>query len=155
AFVKANGLKVTDTYPNRTLLDVSGKVPDIEKAFHVTMWIYPHPQEARMFYAPDVEPSLDLAVPVSHISGLDNYSLPRPRLQVRSPQKPDSSAFSQSGAGSARSETSSQPNAGSGPSGTYMARDFRAAYVPGTPLNGSGQAVGLLQFDGYAASDIT
>ena len=36
-----------------------------------------------------------------------------------------------------------------------MGNDFRAAYVPDTTLNGSGQIVGLLQFDGYTASDIT
>ena len=36
-----------------------------------------------------------------------------------------------------------------------MGNDFRAAYVPGVTLNGAGQMVGLLQFDGYTASDIT
>jgi len=36
-----------------------------------------------------------------------------------------------------------------------MGNDFRTAYVPGTTLTGSGQTVGLLQFDGYTASDIT
>ena len=36
-----------------------------------------------------------------------------------------------------------------------MGNDFRAAYVPDTALTGAGQAVGLLQFDGYNASDIT
>ena len=153
-FAEANGLTVTGTHPNRLLLDVSGAVPTIEKTFHVTMRTYRHPQEMRMFYAPDVEPSVDLAVPVLHISGLDNYSLPHPRLQVRSSEKQDASASSQSNDGAGRSGTASQPNAGAGPSGTYMANDFRAAYVPGTSLTGAGQAVGLLQFDGHAASDV-
>ena len=36
-----------------------------------------------------------------------------------------------------------------------MGKDFRAAYVPDSSLDGSGQIVGLLQFDGYTASDIT
>jgi len=141
AFATEKGLKVTDTYPNRTIVDVSGKVADIEKAFHTTLRIYPHPQEARKFYAPDVEPLLDLKVPVLHIIGLDDYSLPRPRLQKRSAAGLPISA-------------PPQPNGGSGPSGTYMANDFRAAYVPGTSLTGAGQAVGLVQFDGYSASDI-
>ena len=35
-----------------------------------------------------------------------------------------------------------------------MGSDFRNAYVPGSPLTGAGQIVGLLQFDGYYASDI-
>src|ERR1019366_3983936 len=47
------------------------------------------------------------------------------------------------------------PKGGSGPSGTYMARDFRAAYVPGVTLTGAGQTVGLGEFDGYYAKDIS
>ena len=35
-----------------------------------------------------------------------------------------------------------------------MGNDFRAAYVPGTLLNGTGQSVALLELDGYDASDI-
>jgi uncharacterized repeat protein (TIGR01451 family) len=46
------------------------------------------------------------------------------------------------------------PNVGSGPGGSYQGSDFRTAYVPGTTLNGAGQNVGLLQFDGFYASDI-
>ena len=46
------------------------------------------------------------------------------------------------------------PNSGSGPGGTYAGKDFRAAYVPDSSLTGAGQVVGLLQFDGYSASDI-
>ncbi|MGD0350435.1 MAG: protease pro-enzyme activation domain-containing protein [Verrucomicrobiota bacterium] len=139
AFAKAQGLRVTATHPDRVLLDVNGSVADIEKALHVAMRVYQHPTEKRLFHAPDVEPSLDLAVPILSISGLDDYSLPRPRLQV---------------APLANTQKVS-PNAGSGPSGTYMGKDFRAAYVPDSSLNGSGQMVGLLQFDGYNPSDIT
>ena len=138
SFAKTHSLTVTGTHPNRMLLDVDGSVTDIEKAFNVTMRVYQHPTEARTFYAPDVEPSLDLAVPVLRISGLNNYSLPRPRLIATPLSK----------------VTNVASNAGSGPSGTYMGNDFRAAYVSGSSLTGSGQVVGLLEFDGYTASDI-
>ena len=139
-FAKANGLTVTATFPNRLVLDVEGTVSDIEKALQVTMRVYSHPKELRRFFAPDKEPSLDLIVPVLHISGLDNYSLPRPAgLNIRA-------------AGPSAGAT---PNAGSGPGGSYRGNDFRAAYVPGTPLTGAGQIIGLLQFDGYNPSDIT
>ncbi|HEU6448133.1 MAG TPA: immunoglobulin domain-containing protein [Verrucomicrobiae bacterium] len=139
AFAKANGLKVTATHPNRMLLDVSGSAMAVEKAMHVNLNVYRHPTEKRTFFAPDAEPSLDLSVPVLQISGLDNYSLPRPRYRV----KP-------------LAATNALPNAdtGSGPGGAYIGKDFRAAYVPDSSLNGSGQVVGLLQFDGYNASDI-
>jgi len=138
-FAQANGLKVTATHPNRLVLDVDGAIPDIEKAFNVTLRNYQHPREGRKFYAPDAEPSLNLATPVLHISGLDNYSLPHPNYKI----KPLDAA------------ASAAPKAGSAPNGSsYGGGDFRAAYVPGTALTGAGQSVALLQFDGYYASDI-
>jgi len=140
AFAAANGLKVTATHSNRTLLEVTGSVSNIEKAFHVTLRTYAHPREKREFYAPDVEPSLDLATPVLHISGLDNYLLPHPMSLRRKP------AGLAAGAG---------PASGSGPQGGFMGNDFRAAYVPGLALTGAGQSVGLVEFDGFFPSDIT
>ena len=139
AFAKENGLRVTTTHPNRMLVDVNGSVANVERALHVTMRTYRHPTENRAFYAQDTEPSLNLATPILRISGLDNYSLPHPRF-VAKPLVNGQNAL---------------PNSGSGPGGRYMGKDFRAAYVPGTTLTGSGQVVGLLQFDGYTASDIT
>jgi hypothetical protein len=135
-FAKTHGLTVTGTHPNRTLLDVDGSVADIEKAMHVTMRVYKHPTEARTFYAPDVEPSLDLAVPVLHINGLDNYFLPKPLLHKMSASQ-------------------ATPALGSGHSGSYMGNDFRAAYAPGVTLTGAGQSVGLMEFcSGFYQSDI-
>ena len=81
-FAKSHGLVVKGTHPNRTLLDVSGTVADIEKAFHLKMQVYQHPVEARTFFAPDVEPTLDLDTPVLAISGLDNYARPHPQLHL-------------------------------------------------------------------------
>ena len=139
-FAQANGLKVTVTHPNRVILDVEGAVADIERTFHVTMRTYPHPTEGRNFHAPDVEPSHDAPVQLLGISGLDNFSIPRPQLKER-----PAAAIALPGA---------TPNTGSGSGGTYAGGDFRAAYVPGTALTGTGQSVGLLQFDAYYASDI-
>jgi len=139
-FVKANGFTVTGTHSNRTLLDVRASVADIERVFHVSMHLYQHPTENRQFYAPDTEPSLDLTVPIFHITGLDNYIVPH-RLSAPVPAQ--------------RKAANATPASGSGPSGNYMGYDFRAAYVPGVSLTGTGQAVGLFQLDGYYANDIT
>ena len=136
AFAKTNGFTVTGTYSNRVLVDVSGAVTDVQNAFHVTMKVYQHPTEARTFYAPDTEPSVDANLPVLGVQGMNNYIQPQP-LSHKIP----ASAIN--------------PAAGSGPGGTYMGSDFRKAYVPDTTLNGSGQIVGLLQFDGYYPNDIT
>ena len=138
-FAKAQGLVVDGTHPNRTLLDVSGSVEDIERVLHVTMQVYQHPTEARTFHAPDVEPSLDLAVRVLRINGLDNFNVPHPlvhRLPLDHNRK-------------------GKPLGGSGPGGGFLGYDFRAAYVPGVALTGAGQSVALFEFDGYYASDIT
>jgi uncharacterized repeat protein (TIGR01451 family) len=134
-FARTNGLTVTQTHGNRMLLDVAGNVSDIERAFHVTMRTYRHPTEDRDFFAPDAEPSVDASVPILHVQGMNNYILPHPMHH----KVPASGA---------------KPAAGSGPGGGYMGQDFRNAYLPGGTLNGSGQMVGLLQFDGYYASDI-
>ena len=137
-FAERNGLTVTSTHPNRVVLDVEGSVADIEKALHVTMRTYQHPRERRTFHAPDTEPTVDLAVPILHISGLDDYSLPHPNLKV----KPRDLIANET------------PKNGTGPGGAYMGNDFRKAYSVG-PLTGAGQSVGLVQFDGYYADDIS
>jgi hypothetical protein len=142
-FAKANGLTITVTHPNRVVLDVEGAVSDVEAAFHVSLRVYAHAKEARTFYAPDAEPSLDLAVPVLSISGLDNYWLARPRSKLRMSTK------------AANKPLDTTPALGSGTNGTYRGYDFRAAYAPGVTQTGSGQSVGLLQFDGFYANDIT
>jgi subtilase family serine protease len=139
AFAQAHRLTVTQRYGNRVVLDVDGAVSDIESALHVSLREYRHPTEARNFYAPDREPALDLAVSVDHIGGLNNYALPKPSVRV----KP------------ALQAAMVRPLSGTGPSGEYMGNDFRAAYMPGVTLTGSGQVVGLLQYDGYSSSDIT
>ncbi len=81
SFAQSHGLAVTGKHDNRTLVSVRGTVAEVERAFHVTMNEYQHPKESRTFYAPDVQPSLDLAVPVLIVSGLDNYIIPHPCMR--------------------------------------------------------------------------
>jgi kumamolisin len=135
-FAHVNGLKVLETSANRVVLDVEGSASDIEKAFHVSMGLYQHPTEDRVFYSPDREPSLDLGIAVQHISGLDNYALPHPKSIIAAHPK-------------AGSKTT-----GSGPGGDFVASDMRAAYYGNGPLNGSGQSVALFEYAGYEVSDV-
>jgi subtilase family serine protease len=139
---KRNGLKITSRHPNRVVLDVAGSVAEIEHMFHVRMHVYRHPTERRTFYAPDTEPSLDgsLAVPILNVSGLDDYSLPQPTSLHRM---------------SSNQPSGRKPETGSGPGGAYLGKDFRQAYVPGSPLDGTGQTAALVEFDGYYTNDIT
>jgi len=138
-FAGANGLSVVGTSRNRVNLDVKGTVANIEKALHVTMGLYQHPTENRTFYAPDREPKLDLAFPLWRVSGLDNYSIPRPMYSRKS-----------------GAESNAKPNAsvGSGPGASFLGSDMRAAYYGGS-LTGSGQSVGLLEYYGTNLVDLT
>jgi subtilase family serine protease len=136
AFARANGFTVTGTAANRLVVPISGTVDQINSAFHVRMNVYRHPTEDRTFYSPDRDPSLNLSVPVAHIAGLNNFHLPHP---MATPPQPEHTAATVSG---------------SGPGGSYLASDMRAAYYGGTTLDGNGQTVGLLEFDGYDLSDV-
>ncbi len=142
AFARANGLTVTGTDSNRTLVGVSARVADVEKVFNVTMRTYQHPRENRIFFAPDTEPSVNLAVSLLGISGLNNYVVPRPLLHK---------SASQDKAGQATPAVGSAPDHSS-----YLGSDFRSAYAPGVSLTGTGQTVGLLEFaSGFYQSDVT
>ena len=135
AFAAANQLTITATSSNRMLLAVNGATADVERAFHVRLKTYRHPREARSFFAPDTEPTVDGSVPVQDVSGLSDYVRPHPCLHFQK-------------------RTSATPQAGSAPGGGYLGGDFRQAYVPGTTLVGTGQTVGLFQLDGYDPADI-
>ena len=136
AFAQSNHLTVTGIHANRVVLDVSGNVGDIEKTLHLNIVSYVHPTRGA-FFAPDREPTIDSDVSVLDISGLDNFELPHPMNLNTRPM------------------TSISPNVtGSGPGGYFIGKDFRAAYAPSVNLTGTGQTVGLLEFDGFYAADV-
>lgn len=143
-FAEKNGFEIIGKPSNRMLVQVNATAGQIESAFHIHLQQYRHPTENRVFYAPDAEPSVDAALPILHVSGLDNYRLPRPGGHVSPDVDPKKLPAGRGGAGG-----------GSGPSGSWRGKDFRNAYVPGTALTGTGQKVGLLEFDGYYGVDIT
>jgi subtilase family serine protease len=139
-FAQANGLAVTATYSNRMLVEVTGKATAVQHAFSVALHTYRHPTESRTFFAPDTEPVVPANLAILDVSGLSDYNRPHTHLHLRPNATNAPAALG--------------AKLGTGPFGTYMGNDFRSAYVPGTPLNGSGQKIALVQFDGYFASDI-
>jgi subtilase family serine protease len=136
AFAKASGFTVVSGSRNRMDVILTGSVASIEKAFHVTMGVYQHPTEKRTFYGPDREPAADLPFQLWHISGLDNYSIPRPNLVHRSVQ------------------AKSNATTGSGPDQSFLGSDMRAAYYGTGALTGAGQSLGLLEFAGTDLADL-
>jgi kumamolisin len=135
SFAATHGLTVVATSRNRMNVDVTGRVSDLEAALHVHMGVYQHPTENRTFYSPDREPTPDLAFPLHHISGLDNYSIPKPLLAVKS------------------ANATPLATTGSCPSASFCGSDMRAAYYGGT-LTGTGQSVGLLEYAGTDLADL-
>jgi subtilase family serine protease len=75
-FLKSNGLTVTYKTRTRMVVGVSGKVGEIEKIFNTHFYNYRR-SNGNVFYAPDTEPSIDLDVPILHISGMDNSHIPQ------------------------------------------------------------------------------
>ena len=140
-FAQANGLTVVDTSPNRVNLQVTGSVASIQSAFHVNLGVYQHPTENRIFYAPDREPTTNLTFSLWHVSGLDNFSIPKPAGLKQIPAGPSSK---------------SDATTGSGPSASFLGSDMRAAYysAEGGTLTGSGQTLGLLEYYGTDLADL-
>jgi subtilase family serine protease len=135
-FAKAHGFAVVGGSRDAMDVQLRGSVAAIESAFHVTMGVYQHPTENRTFYAPDREPTVDLPFQLWHISGLDNYSIPRPVLQRRNPG------------------AHSLATTGSCPEQSFCGSDMRAAYYEGTALTGTGQNIGLLEYAGFDIADV-
>jgi subtilase family serine protease len=133
AYFTARGLTIAARTPNRYLIDVDGRVADIERALHVTLGLYRHPTESRVFISPDRAPTLDLAVPVQQVLGLDDYVRPYPKYVRRH----------KSGA-----------RTGSGPGGQFIGSDMRTAYYPTGSLTGAGQSIGLMELEGYNIADV-
>jgi kumamolisin len=82
-FAKASGFKMIGGSRDSMDVQFTASVASIEKAFHVTMRVYQHPTESRIFYSPDREPTVELPFQLWHISALDNYSIPRPLFKHR------------------------------------------------------------------------
>jgi kumamolisin len=110
------------------------------------MRTYQHPTENRIFYSADSEPVTSLPFALWHISGLDNYSIPKPLYETKS----DAAAANGGSAGSAVARATT----GSGPSASFLGSDMRAAYYGGTALTGAGQNLGLLEYVGTDLADL-
>ncbi|HUB89736.1 MAG TPA: S53 family peptidase [Dyella sp.] len=145
-YLKQHGLVVAGGSRDRMDIQVIGPVSAVESAFNVKMRTYRHPTENRIFYSPDREPTTSLAIPLWHVSGLDNYSLPHPLFVKKS----DYAAAH----GISPDAVVSHATTGSGPSASFLGSDMRAAYYHGGTLTGTGESVGLWEFYGINTSDV-
>ena len=144
-YATSNGLHVVGGSRDGMDVQVEGSAAVIEKALNISMGVYQHPTENRTFYAPDREPTLSLPFALWHISGLDNFSIPRPMLANRNDYA--------KAHGIDPETVVSHATTGSGPSASFLGSDMRAAYYRG-PLDGSGQNLGLLEYVGTDLADL-
>jgi hypothetical protein len=123
------GFTIVATYPNRLLLSVRATAYLIEQALYVNL-IYRRRKDGSLYVAVDRDPSLDLSVPILEINGLNDYLLPYPAARN-----------------------------GTGGGQLYRAADLRNAYLgvgaANQSLDGTGQVVGIVDFDVFQTPDIT
>jgi hypothetical protein len=129
-WVTSHGLTVAATYSNNLLMTVNGTAAKIGQALFVNL-VYRLRADGSKFVAVDREPSLDFSVPILQISGLADFRLPRPAVTLN----------------------------GTGAGSNYRAADLRNAYLgvgsSCQSLDGTGQVVGIVDFDTFQMSDIT
>ncbi|HEY7340568.1 MAG TPA: protease pro-enzyme activation domain-containing protein [Ktedonobacterales bacterium] len=137
SWLHSQGLVVHSVSSNRTLIDASGSVATVERAFQTSISNYS--VHGRSAYAPTVEPSVPDALSgmIVNIGGLDNVGVytHAPIVQSRA----------------------TGPRAGSGPGGGYTPSELRTAYDMNSLIssaNGTGQTVAIFELDGYKTSDV-
>ena len=146
-FATSSGFEVVGGSRDGMDVQIKGPVSAVETSFHVNMRVYNHPTEARTFYSPDREPVMDLNIPLWHVSGLDNYSLPHPLVVKKS----DYAAAH----GIEPDAVVKHATTGSGPSASFLGSDMRAAYYGTGSLTGAGQNLGLWEYEGTDLADLT
>jgi subtilase family serine protease len=123
-YLQENGLAVIATSPNRLVLDATGDVSHIQKAFNITLNLYHDPADGSTFFATDTLPSTP-GIQLWYVNGLKTKKM---ISFLRYASQNDKLKTFQTG---------------SGPSGQFLGSDMRAAYYGGTALTGSGQSIGL------------
>ncbi len=145
-FARTNGLQVVGGSRDGMDVQVKGTVGVIEAALHVSVNTYRHPTEDRDFFAVDREPTPNLSFNLWHVSGLDNFSLPKPMLVKKSDFAAAQGIYPE--------QVVSNATTGSGPSASFLGSDMRSAYYGGTALTGAGQHLGLLEYYGTNLADL-
>jgi len=147
AFAKSQGLSITGTHPERTLLNVTGSAAAVKAAFGVTVKNYVSP-DGRLFHAPDAEPSLPASVAqkISAVIGLDNSVPYHPNIKMRPLGSAPPSAD--------RVGSVAAPQ-GTGPGGGLTPKDIRTIYnLTDTTFTGKGQILAVFELDTYTPKDI-
>ena len=147
AFAQAQGLTVTNTSPNRTVVDVVGNAQTVEQAFGLQLHQY-QIAGGRIFRAPSNEPQIPagLVGRLAAVIGLDTAAVWKTHNREKTAAAGGPQAL----------VTPEVEETGSGPGGGLAPSDIKTAYnLNAINANGSGQTLGLFELTGYKASDIS
>lgn len=131
-FLRAQGLTVGKVHSGNLLVDASGTAAQLEKAFGTKLSTWKDAKSGRAFYANETAPTLPTGIAglVSDVTGLNN----RAQLHHQA------------------THTVAPRN---GPGGGYTPAQLKGGYNVSGTYTGSGQKIALLEFDGFAQSNIT
>jgi len=148
SYLQSFGMTVVGGSQLQMDVQVKGPVSAIEAAFNVHMNSYQHPTEDRAFYSPDREPTTTLPFALWHVSGMDNFSIPKPALLNRNDVA--------KAKGIPPSQVGKQATTGSGPEDSFLGSDMRAAYMSTLQASyaGQGQNLGLFEYVGTDLQDL-
>ncbi|HTA64838.1 MAG TPA: S53 family serine peptidase [Xanthomonadaceae bacterium] len=146
-YLVKNGFTITGGSRDGMEVQARGPVTAVEAAFNVRMLTWRDPTDGHVFYGPDREPTTALAIPLWHVSGLDNNDKRHPMYEKKSDYAKAHGISPDAVVGHATT--------GSGPSASFLGSDMRAAYYGSGSLNGAGQTLGLFEYYGTDLADLT
>jgi kumamolisin len=131
-YLRAQGLTVGKVHSGNLLVDATGTAAQLEKAFGTKLSTWKDAKSGRAFYANETAPTLPTGIAglVSDVTGLNN----RAQLHHQA------------------TNTVAPRN---GPGGGYTPAQLKGGYNVSGTYTGSGQKIALLEFDGFAQSNIT
>lgn len=135
SYLKGQGLTITSVAANNMLVNASGTVATVEKAFGVTLNDYQ--VNGRVVYAPASDPTIPdtLSNTILNIEGLDNLVLYH-HAAIKQQSRP-----------------------ATGPGKGYTPTELRTAYDMNELMSnggtGAGQTTALFELDGYNPSDVS
>ena len=148
AYAQSQGLAVTNTHPNRLILDVVGPARAVEQAFAVKLVRY-RDARGRVFHAPTTEPQVPsfLSGRIAGVVGIENSELWRRHTTAKN----------HAIALTAEQLFYATPfQIGSGPNGGLAPSDIKTAYnLTSVASPGLGQTLGLFELDGFVSGDIS
>ena len=142
SWAQAEGLTVGENYTAGTVLPVTGPAAKLQSLFAVTFKNYRDPATGRVFYAADEAPTLPsaLTAKVDGVIGLSSASHFLPLVK----RAPIADATRAAGSGP-----------GTGPGGTYLASDLRAAYnIYPQDSSATKQTVAVFEQGGFDPNDV-